>query len=51
MKVGGGSRIVEKSRERRSVKYSVIGCEVAVASIIISECAPRKAYNEKIQFA
>jgi len=51
MKVGGGSGIVkknrskrriEKSRERRNVEYSTIGCKVAIAFIIIFKMCRRE---------
>jgi hypothetical protein len=43
MKVVGGNRIVEKNRNKRgveksrerSVEYSIVGCKVAIAFIII----------------
>jgi hypothetical protein len=44
-------RGIEKSKERRSVEYSIVGCKVTTAFIISSECVEGKVYNEKIQFA
>jgi hypothetical protein len=43
MKVGGGSILVEKNKSRkgveknikRSVEYSIVGCKVVIAFIII----------------
>ncbi len=51
MKVGGGSGIieknknrkgVEKSRERRSVEYSIVGYKVITAFIIIFKMCRRE---------
>jgi uncharacterized membrane protein len=35
-------KIVEKSKERRCVEYLAIGCEVAIAFIIIFKICKRK---------
>ncbi len=51
MKVGGGSGIVEKnksrrrvekSREKRCVEYSTVGCKVAFTFIIIFRMCKRE---------
>jgi hypothetical protein len=51
MKVGGGSKIVEKNRskrgvekskERRCVEYSIIGCKVVATFMIIFGMCRRK---------
>ncbi len=50
MKVGGGSKIVEKnnnrkgvekSKEKRCVEYSIVGCKVVAAFIIIFKMCRR----------